>query len=140
MKKGLFIASLCLMGSSVNALAESMISPSPADAKVYLISPAEGETVTQTFKVQFGLSGMGVAPSGVKRDKTGHHHLLIDSKALPDLSKPLPSTVKHFGGGQTETMLTLSPGQHTLQLVLGNFAHIPHDKPLVSNKISITVK
>ena len=140
MKKSLFIVSLCLMGSSANALAENMVSKSPADAKVYLISPSHGETVPQTFKVQFGLSGMGVAPSGVKREKTGHHHLLIDSKTLPDLTKALSSTVKHFGGGQTETELTLAPGKHTLQLIMGNYAHIPHNKPVVSKQISITVK
>ena len=85
---------------------------------------------------------MGVAPAGVIKENTGHHHLLIDVKEMPDFSLPLPATdnIKHFGGGQTETDLTLPAGKHTLQLVLGDHLHIPHDKPVVSEKITITVK
>ncbi|MBT8148765.1 MAG: DUF4399 domain-containing protein [Pseudomonadales bacterium] len=114
----------------------------PADARAYILSPVAGEVVPQTFKVVFGLSGMGVAPAGVPRDNTGHHHILIDLDELPDLSKPLPSSaqVKHFGGGQTETWLTLAPGEHSLQLLLGNHLHLPHSPPVLSEKIRITVK
>ena len=85
---------------------------------------------------------MGVAPAGADLKNTGHHHLLIDVNELPDMAKPLPATteVKHFGGGQTETLLTLTPGTHTLQLLLGNHVHIPHDPPVLSKKITITVK
>lgn len=114
----------------------------PKDAKVYIISPKDGETVSRKFKVQFGLSGMGVAPAGVDVDGTGHHHLLIDMDKAPDFSKPLPMTenLKHFGGGQTETMLELKPGKHTLQLLLADFTHTPHDPPIMSKKITVTVK
>ena len=91
--------------------------------------------------VQFGLKGMGVAPAGVKFENTGHHHLLIDTDAPADQSTPLPATDKivHFGKGQTETSLTLTPGKHTLQLLLGDQNHVPHDPPVISKKITITV-
>ncbi|MCG8324234.1 MAG: DUF4399 domain-containing protein [Thiotrichales bacterium] len=123
--------------------ADVHISKSPGDARVYFISPRDGQTVSTTFNVQFGLSGMGVAPAGVDRENTGHHHMLINTDiATIDMTKPLPATdqVKHFGGGQTETELTLPPGEHTLQLLLGNYLHIPHDKPVVSKKITVIVR
>lgn len=115
---------------------------SPEGAEAYIISPKDGETVSSTFTVQFGLKGMGVAPAGIEMDGTGHHHLLIDVDELPDLSEPLPASdqVVHFGGGQTETELTLSPGEHTLQLVLGDYLHIPHSTPVMSEKITIVVE
>jgi hypothetical protein len=92
--------------------------------------------------VVFGLSGMGVAPAGVDKPGTGHHHLLIDLKQLPDLTKSIPTDKNHlhFGGGQTETILNLEPGNHDLQLVLGNWFHVPHTNPLISKKITIKVK
>jgi hypothetical protein len=92
--------------------------------------------------VSFGLRGMGVAPAGVVVEKTGHHHLLIDQQELPDLTMPLPASAQliHFGGGQTQTEIRLSPGSHTLQLVLGNQYHIPHNPPLISKKITIIVE
>src|SRR6266581_1618394 len=115
--------------------------PSPAGAEVYIISPKDGAKVTSPFVVQFGLKGMGVAPAGVKFENTGHHHLLIDTDAPADLNSPLPASDKvvHFGKGQTETTLSLTPGKHTLQLVLGDYSHVPHNPPVVSKKISITV-
>lgn len=115
--------------------------PRPADAKLYIISPANGETVSSPVTVRFGLSGMGVAPAGVALPNTGHHHLIVDSP-LPALDGPQPKDDKHihFGGGQTETKLTLAPGKHTLQLVLADKDHVPHDPPLVSEPITITVK
>jgi len=142
MKKVIIALSIALIGSTMNALADSLVTESAPDATTYLIQPADGATVNQTFKVVFGLSKMGVAPAGVTKKNTGHHHILIDTNTLPDLTQPLPATdkIKHFGGGQTETQLTLSPGEHTLQLVLGNFAHVPHSRPVVSDKITITVK
>ena len=111
-------------------------------ASVYFIEPMDGQVVSSPVTVKFGLQGMGVAPAGVVRDNTGHHHLLINVDSLPDLSKPLPKSdqVRHFGGGQTEATIELAPGTHTLQLVLGDFAHRPHAKPVVSKKITITVK
>ncbi len=130
------------MGHTLTAFGNELVSKSPTDAKVYFIEPTDGQTVPQKFKVKFGLSGMGVAPAGTNHEKTGHHHVLIDGEILPDMSKPLPSTdiIRHFGGGQTETELVLPAGKHTLQLLLGNYAHIPHDKPVLSKKITITVK
>ena len=113
----------------------------PAGAEAYIISPQDGAKVHSPVRVQFGLKGMGIAPAGVKFDNSGHHHLLIDTDAPADLSVPLPATDKivHFGKGQTETTLTLTPGKHTLQLLLGDQNHIPHDPPVLSKKITITV-
>ena len=130
-------------GVDVSAsLADEFISHAPATARTYIAAPANGETVPETFTVQFGLSGMGVAPAGVEKENTGHHHLLIDVRDLPDLTVSLPKSeqVRHFGGGQTETELTLSPGVHTLQLVLGNHLHIPHDNPVISEPITVVVQ
>lgn len=137
------LASIALAGA-VFAAATLPKTPSPAGARCYIISPKDGETVGRTFTVQFGLKGMGVAPAGITITNTGHHHLLIDidESNKPDFNLPLPMTdqIKHFGGGQTETELTLSPGKHTLQLVLGDYLHIPHNPPVVSEKITVTVK
>ncbi len=115
-------------------------SSSPAGARVYIIEPADGAVVSSPVTVKFGLSGMGVAPAGVDKENTGHHHLLVDAKALPQMDQPMGKNVKHFGGGQTETTLTLAPGKHTLQLILGDKFHIPHNPPVISKKITITVK
>jgi hypothetical protein len=117
--------------------------PSPAGATVYFINIKDGDTVTSPFKVQFGLTGMGVAPAGVEKPNTGHHHLIIDTTLSPDeLKAPIPADAKHlhFGGGQTEAMVTLPPGQHTLQLVLGDWSHVPHVPPVMSQVITVTVK
>ena len=116
--------------------------PSAAGAEVYIISPKDGATVHNPVAVQFGLKGMGVAPAGVKFDNSGHHHLLIDTDAPADLSAPLPATdkIQHFGKGQTETSVTLSPGKHTLQLLFADLNHVPHSPPVLSQKITITVK
>ncbi|WP_091533274.1 DUF4399 domain-containing protein [Fontimonas thermophila] len=113
----------------------------PQGAKVYFIEPKNGAEVTSPVRVVFGLSGMGVAPAGVNQPNTGHHHILIDDPAV-DFTQPLPATdqIKHFGGGQTETLLELKPGKHTLQLVLGDWKHQPHNPPVMSEKITITVK
>jgi hypothetical protein len=116
---------------------------SPAGAKVYLISPKDGEEVTGTFTVRFGLKGMGIAPAGVTNDNTGHHHLLIDTDiASVDLTKSLPATdkIRHYGGGQTEVDLSLPAGKHTLQLVLGDYKHQPFYPGVQSEKITVTVK
>ena len=115
--------------------------PSPAGAEVYIISPKDGAKIHGPVTVQFGLKGMGVAPAGVKFENTGHHHLLVDAEVPNDRSLPLPATqqILHFGKGQTETTLNLPPGKHTLQLVLGDRDHIPHDPAVISPKITITV-
>jgi hypothetical protein len=114
----------------------------PAGAEVYIISPADGATVHSPFVVQFGLKGMGVAPAGVVKEHTGHHHLLVDVDQLPPENLPLPANdhVRHFGAGQTETQLTLPPGKHTLQLQLADASHIPFKPPVLSKKITITVE
>ena len=122
--------------SAVNAQ-----TPAPANARAYIISPADGEIVSNPVTVKFGLEGMGVAPAGVKAENTGHHHLLVDA-GLPPLDRPIPADENHihFGKGQTQTTLTLTPGKHTLQLLLGDANHIPHTPPVMSEKITITVK
>jgi len=137
------VLSLAITGAVI-AAATMPRQKSPAGAKVYIISPKDGETVSGTFTVQFGLKGMGIAPAGINLPDTGHHHMLVDvpDDQKPDFNIPLPSTenVLHFGKGQTQTELTLPPGKHTLQLVLGDYLHIPHTPPVVSEKITITVK
>ncbi|MES2312886.1 MAG: DUF4399 domain-containing protein [Pseudomonadota bacterium] len=113
-----------------------------SDAAVYIISPSDGASVGQQFTVRFGLKGMGVAPAGVAKEHTGHHHLLVDVKELPPAGQPIPKDDNHlhFGGGQTETTLKLKPGTHTLQMELGDENHVPFDPPLVSKRITIHVK
>jgi Domain of unknown function (DUF4399) len=115
----------------------------PDTAKVYLISPANGETVSNPVTVRFGLSGMGIAPAGVEHEGTGHHHLLIDvDPATINFEESLPSddNHRHFGGGQTEATIELPAGTHTLILLLGDQNHIPHDPPIMSDPVTITVK
>ncbi len=125
---------------SFPALAQER-TPAPEGAQVYIISPQDGATVSSPVTVVFGLKGMGVAPAGVEKEKTGHHHLVIDAD-LPAADEPVPAddNYRHFGGGQTETTVELAPGPHTLQLIMGDQNHIPHDPPVVSDKISVTVK
>jgi hypothetical protein len=114
--------------------------PSPADAKVYFVDPADGAYISQTSVIRFGLVNMGVAPAGVEKANTGHHHLLIDTP-LPPLDEPIPNDFNHlhFGAGQTEAQVTLPPGRHTLQLLLGDENHVPHAPPVYSQPITVTV-
>ena len=128
-------------GSSSAAI-ELPTSASASDARVFIISPDNGATVSSPVQVKFGIENMNVSPAGVDAPNSGHHHLLINMDELPDLSAPLPATESliHFGGGQTETTIELPSGTHTLQLVLGNYLHIPHTQPVVSEKITITVE
>jgi hypothetical protein len=114
---------------------------STPDARIYFITPEAGQSVSSPVTVRFGLAGMGVAPAGVERSGTGHHHLVIDADP-PALDRPIPSDAhhRHFGGGQTEVSIELPPGEHTLQLVLADHLHVPHDPPVVSERISITVE
>ena len=112
-----------------------------AEARVYFINLEDGDEVESPFLIQFGLSEMGIAPAGIDRENTGHHHLLINVKDL-DFSKPIPASKNHihFGGGQTESLVELPPGDYSLQLVLGDMTHTPHTPPVVSRQINITVK
>jgi len=129
-----------MIGVPAAALGETA---APPNAAVYFISPKDGDTVSSPFKVQFGLAGMGVAPAGVDKPNTGHHHLIIDATlSTAELKEPIASDAKHvhFGGGQTETMVTLPPGRHTLQLVFGDWSHIPFNPPIMSPVITVIVK
>jgi len=116
-------------------------SPSPAGAAVYFIAPQDGAELSSPVTVRFGLRGMGVAPAGIAFPEAGHHHLLIDAE-LPPLDQPIPADARHvhFGKGQTEATIELSAGKHTLQLLLGDHLHRPHQPPVVSERITITVK
>jgi hypothetical protein len=133
---GVLLALTC----ATAALADQ--TPSPAGAEVYIVSPRAGAKVKSPVTVVFGLKGMGIAPAGVKFDNTGHHHLLIDASLPTDLTAPLPVTdsVKHFGKGQTETSIELTPGKHTLQLLFADFTHTPFTPNVTSHKITITVE
>ena len=115
--------------------------PSPEGANAYLLSPSNGDTLSSPVTVVFGLKGMGVAPAGTEKEKTGHHHLIIDAE-LPPLDEPIPAddNYRHFGGGQTEASIELAPGQHRLQMLLGDHNHIPHNPPVASEVITITVE
>ncbi|WP_341521713.1 DUF4399 domain-containing protein [Pseudomonas sp. G.S.17] len=136
------LAGLLLSASLLANAADVPHTASPEGAEVYIISPKDGSTVPGTFKVQFGLKGMGVAPAGVDVPDTGHHHLLIDVKDQPDLNAPLPvsDNIRHFGKGQTETEITLPPGRHTLQLIVGDKSHIPLSPSVESKAITVNVK
>jgi len=138
----LLMAALAALVLGAGVAAQVAKTKSADGAKVYIISPKNGAKVTSPFTVQFGVKGMGIAPAGVTNANTGHHHLLVDVAEMPDMNAPLPNNehIRHFGGGQTEADLTLPPGKHTLQLLFADAAHIPHDKPLMSEKITVTVK
>lgn len=144
-----------LMDVSALAAAEGLVSQAPPkDAKVFIVSPADGATVDKTFTVKFGIEGMELKPAGDATPHSGHHHLLVDvdkapaadqvlpTSLMPENGQPLPAgpQVLHFGKAQTETQLTLAPGKHTLQLVLGDKFHVPFKPSVESKKITVTVK
>lgn len=125
------------------AIADGHRNAAPEGAQAYIISPVDGATVSNPVTVVFGLTGMGVAPAGTEADNTGHHHLLINTDpGMLDLDTSLPATdqVVHFGGGQTQVTKDLPSGTHTLQLLLGDLNHVPHDPPVMSDVITITVE
>ncbi len=143
--KYLIAAALIALGSQGGAGG----APSPKGAKVYFIDLEDGASVQSPFVVRFGLSGMGVAPSGTERENTGHHHIFINRPPLGEGAEdadllengvPTDDNHRHFGGGQTEVTLELPPGTHTLQLVLGDEFHVPHTPPVVSDVITVTVE
>lgn len=133
---------LVLSAALVTAIAQMPRTPAPEGAEAYFQTPLDGDVVTAPFIVRFGLRGVGIAPAGVELPNTGHHHLLVDLTEMPSFDLPLPATdtVIHFGLGQTETELDLEPGEHTLQLVLGDHLHTPHDPPVMSEVITILVE
>ncbi len=147
MKSLLSSAAMAIGLAAAPALAGD--TPAPEGAKVYFVNIKDGATVSSPVTVVFGLSGMGVAPAGTEKENTGHHHILIDRPPLGegpdgaeelDYGLPADDHHKHFGGGQTEVMLDLAPGAHTLQLVLGDMNHVPHDPPVASEVITISVE
>lgn len=141
MKRYVSIAAVLAVGISAVAIAQIKRSPAPTGAEVYFISPTDGATVTSPVTVRFGLKGMGVVPAGLAFDGAGHHHLIVDAKT-PALDASIPADANHihFGKGQTETSIQLKPGKHTLQLVVGDHLHVPHDPAVMSKVITVTVK
>ncbi|MDX9665813.1 DUF4399 domain-containing protein [Pseudomonas sp. P5_152] len=131
------LASL-LLGASMMA---SAATPAPAGAKAFIVTPENGATVDKTFKVKFGIEGVALAPAGDVTKNTGHHHLLIDTGPIA-AGQVIPADAQHvhFGKAQTETELTLTPGTHTLQLELGDKNHMAFEPPIISEKITVTVK
>ncbi len=134
------LTSAALMTQSYVVFAQGD-TPAPENASVYFIQPTDGAVVSSPVKVIFGLSGIGIAPAGANLENTGHHHLIIDAP-LPNTSLPVPSddNHKHFGKGQTETTVELSAGTHTLQLLLGDWKHVPHENIIASEQITSTVE
>jgi hypothetical protein len=133
-----------LLLTGLGVAAQSQQSHWPADAKVFFVEPKNGAEISGPVKVVMGVKGIEIAPAGTDKPNTGHHHILIDTD-VPTGDKaqyPLPAddNIKHFGKGQTDATLTLAPGKHTLQLLLGDGNHIPYDPALASEKITITVK
>jgi hypothetical protein len=139
MSRLLLALGVCLVAAT--AFAADRVA-APAGAEVYFIAPQNGAKLHSPVTIKFGLKGMGIAPAGIKFDNTGHHHLLVDTDVSElKLDAPMPATDKivHFGKGQTETTLVLTPGKHTLQLIFADYLHQSFDPPLTSKKITITV-
>ena len=139
MKLPTIVAALLLMSAGNSFAGDTPASP---DAYLYIGWPNDGEVIgTTKFRVWFGLRNMGIAPAGKSRANMGHHHIIID-RELPPLDEPIPADRNHlhFGGGQTETNIELPPGTHTLQLIMGDQNHVPHNPPVISKKITITIQ
>lgn len=138
------LALAATLSAALAAPAFAQETPANPDAQLYFVGLEDGATVSNPVTIVFGLAGMGVAPAGTEREMTGHHHLLINRPALSDaeLADPLPSddNHRHFGGGQTEVTLDLPSGETSLQLVLGDAFHVPHDPPVMSDRITIIVE
>jgi hypothetical protein len=138
LKKSALICSamLCFVALPLHAR-----SPAPQDATAFIITPQDGATVTSPVTVKFGVKNMSIAPAGDNKPASGHFHLLVDTDGLPPLDQPIPKDAQHihYGKGQSEATLELPPGRHTLQLLLGDFQHIPHQPPVASDRITITV-
>lgn len=138
------ILTLCAIATLMGGImpAQAAGAPSPENAQVYIIWPQNGAVINGgKFWLRMGLRNMGVAPKGVELPNVGHHHVLIDTE-LPPVGQQIPSDRNHlhFGAGETEARIELPPGKHTLQLLLGDHNHVPHDPPVYSKKISITVR
>jgi hypothetical protein len=141
----LLISIIAVSLSAALSAAESestMISPVSANASVWIESPQDGQVLTSPVTLEFGSSDVLISPAGTERPNSGHHHLLINLQTLPTMDRPLPANaqVVHYGAGQTQATLELEPGVYSLQLLLGNYLHVPHARPVMSKKISITVQ
>ncbi|MDB2594153.1 DUF4399 domain-containing protein [Porticoccaceae bacterium] len=123
-------------------LESGIVSPVSANAKVWIESPKDGQRVSSPVSLSFASSDVNISPAGTEIPNSGHHHLLINLQDLPVMDMPLPANAQiiHFGKGQTETRLELEPGVYSLQLLLGNHLHVPHARPVMSEKITITVE
>ena len=130
---------IVILSAAIHSYAES---PSNKNKRLFFITPSNGEEVTNPVTIRFGIVGMEIVPAGKDKPMSGHHHLLINVEKLPNMKSPIPADKNHlhFGKGQTETQLNLPSGRHTLQLLLGDYMHVPHEKPLISDKIEIIVK
>jgi len=135
------VAAFVVLACPLVALADSARTPAPPNAKVFIIEPKDGATLLSPVAVKFGIEGMEIAPAGTDTPNSGHHHLLIDTEAS-DFSSAISmdETHVHYGKGQTEATIELKPGKHTLQLLLGDKNHIPHEPPVKSEVVTITVK
>ncbi len=138
MIKNIFVSAV----SGLLLLGNAYASTSPAGAEISILEPQDGAVVSGPVTVRFGVKGMDIVPAGEMKNNSGHYHLLIDTDELPAAGQPIPKDEHHlhFGKGQTETTLTLAPGEHILQLELGDGAHVPHTPPVISKRIKITVK
>ena len=136
MHKMWMLLTLLLVSTVVSAASQSK-----EGSRVYFISPKDGEIVQNPIKLSFGLEGMNLVEAGINRPYSGHHHLLINVDQLPDMSLPVPADHQHihFGKGQSKSVITLKPGNYTLQLLFADYLHIPHEQPIFSKKISIKV-
>ena len=142
-------ATTAVAAATVVASNTETSTPSSEGAELYIavleteqeveLADSQGIGITNPIKIVFGLTGMGVAPAGVDAENTGHHHLLIDADELPAEGEPMGDDVFHFDAGETEALLELQPGEHTLQLILGDKNHIPHSPIVSSEKITVTV-
>lgn len=142
MKKTFILAIMFLIATPYLSFAESKHKHDADKPHVYFIEPKDGDIISGPIYVKMGAMGIDIVPAGTDKENSGHHHLLIDVKKYSDFSSPVPKDAnhKHFGKGQLETTLNLAPGKHTLQLLVGDKAHVPHSPPVMSEKITITVK
>jgi hypothetical protein len=136
------LAAVMFSALSVQATESSIVSSVSADALVWIESPQDGQRLSSPVTLSFGSSGVEISPAGIERNNSGHHHLLINLQTLPAMDMPLPANAQviHFGKGQTQATIELEPGVHSLQLLLGNHLHVPHARPVMSDKITITVE
>ena len=133
---------ICIILSFVSSVSSNDGQHSNKNKIVFFVNLSDGESVTSPITVRFGINGMSIVPAGIDKPMSGHHHLLINLENLPDMTMPIPADKNHLhiGKGQTETIIELPKGKHSLQLLLGNYMHVPHEVPFVSEKIEIIVE